>query len=500
MLNNLKSKLQAFEQNYGKFIPYVLAAIFFIVNLIVFTEKDLGHDEPWSVYLGMQSMNNLISKTFLGNPGILFEILLHFWIKIGGIELEWMRILPLIFSTVSLVFLYKIAKHFGKIQTALIAVFLYVFSTFMHYYGFELRAYSLYTMFALMSTWFLFQYLNEQNSGRKTTSHYWIWGFANLCLVYTHWFSWFFVGFQLFLTFCYFKQHRIKIIFLSGLLLIGFLPAAIKLFNWFVTLTSQGTFLTPPSKDALYGAISHFFNDTRGFAMIAFLVCVAAFGLAIKQKERKFQLLCLNFALPFVTMFLISFKYPMWVDRYFIYVCVGLFLIFSISLTKIYGVLKTRVTRLIFIILSICFLGYYAVSFSADHKKMYFFNYSDAVEYIRKHEKEPFVLANTGWDTALMYAYHHPIFIQAAYGHPFGKKYDNFYFIQLVDNSGLQAIREADCDQVIVFSDRLSDENIKILLDSLAVSYPYQTEAVFFEPYNHAQIFSKTGHESNTEK
>jgi hypothetical protein len=438
------------------------------------------------------SFSDLVSKAFLGNPGILFEILLHFWIKIGGIDLEWIRLLPLIFSSIGIFFLYKIANFFGGLFTALTAVSMYAFSTFMHYYGFELRGYSLYAMLALASTWFLFQYLKEQNTSKKTTLHYWLWGFFSLCLVYTHWFSWFFAGFQFFLTFCYFKQQRTKIAILFALVLIGFVPAAIKLFDWFVNLTSQGTFLTPPKWDGFYYVLSDFFNRTLGFSMIALFICFVAFILAIKQKEKKFQLLCLSIGLPFALMFLISFKYPMWVSRYVIFACAGFILIFVISLIKIFDSLKKQQLKRVWLVFSVCFLGYYFFSFSSNYKFFWFFDYSGAVEFVKKHKKKPFVLVDTSWDLALMYRYHRPILYKVAAGGSPSGKYDDFYYIQLTESSGLQAIREANCDQVIVFGNRFDDPQIVPLLDSLSVLYPVQEQEIpFFSPFFHVKIFQK---------
>jgi len=484
--------LQKFEQKYGAFIPIALAFIFFVVKWLIFTEKDLQHDEPWTIFVATQaSLSDLITVNFLGNPGILFEILLYVWIKIGGLGLEWMRILPLIFASVGVYFLYKIVNHFNGLFAALIAVLMYSCSTFMHYYGFELRCYSLYAMFVLASTWFLLQYLNEQHPTKKTILYYWAWGIANLCLLYTHWFSWFFVGIQLFLVFSYYGQLRKKVILSFAFLLIGFAPVAIKLFNWFIKLTSEGTFLSPPRWDGFYNTLSHFFNNTKGFAMIALAICVVAFILAIKHKGKKFRLLCLNFGLPFALMFLISFKYPMWVPRYVIFAGVGFILIYVISLFKIFDALKSRPAKITWLVFAISLTTVYFVSFKADHKKFqHFFDYSGAVEHIREHEERPFVLAVTNHSAGLMYAYHRPLF-ERQYCYNLHGKYDDFYFLPLETHDHLQAILELNLDQVIVFGHRLFDEEITPLLDSLAAVYPYQTEAQFFAPFYHVKIFQK---------
>ena len=488
----MKTKLQTIEQKYGTFIPYILATIFFVVKWIMFTEKDLAHDEPHAVISAMMPLGKMIPFLLSCNYGILFETLLHFWIKIGGISLEWLRILPLIFSTVTVFFLYKLTKVLGGLSAALIAVVMYVFSTQMHYYGFELRAYSLYAMLALASLWFLLQFLTDQNSQKKTLRYYFAWGFVCLCLVYTHWFSWFFVGFQFFLAFCFFKKQRKSIGLLFVLLLIGFVPAAVGILGHFLTAATQGTFLTPPSWDGFYYTLHHFFNDTRGFAMIAFLICLITFILAMRQKDKKILLVCLSFGLPFFLMFLISFIYPMWVNRYVIFACVGFILMFAISLVNIYKAIKPRWAKVVWLSLCGFLLCYYLISFKADHRKfMYFFDYSGMVEYIHKHEERPFVLVCTNWNIALMHAYHRPLFHNAATGVPFGK-YDNFYFLPLWETEHLQAIQETGCDRVIVVDFRSNEsEEIKTLLDALAEHYHHQSERQFFSPFYHVQILQK---------
>jgi len=344
-------------------------------------------------------------------------------------------------------------------------------------------------MLVLASVWFLLQFLNEQNTRKKTNFYFWIWGVSNLCLVYTHWFSWFFVGIQLFLVFLYYKPLRKKVVFSFAFLMLGFLPATIRLFSWFIKLASEGTFLEPPRWNDFFGTLSFFFNSTRGFAMIALFICVVALFLAMKKKEKKFQILCLNIGIPFALMFLISFKYPMWVPRYVIFAGVGFIQIYVISLFKIYDILKTLRMKIIWVIFAIGLTGIYFASFTADHRRFpIFFDHSGAVEFIRKHEQKPFVFATTNWDGGIVYTYHRPLFENI--NSSIVGEYDNFHFFLLWSDEHLQAIRELNLNQVIVFGNRLFDEDIKPLLDSLAKDLPYQ-KTKFFAPHNHVKIFQK---------
>jgi len=497
-INSMQMYLQKIEQKYGPYIPYALALIFFVVKWIVFTEKNLQHDEPWSVYVAMQTnFSEVVRLALFGGPGILFEILLWLWIGIGGISLEWMRLLPLIFSAVGVYFLYRIAHHFSGLFAGLLAVLMYACSTVMHYYGFELRCYSLYAMFILMSIWFSLQFLNENNTTKQTTFYYWAWGIANLLLVYTHYFAWFFVGIQLFLVFCFYKPLRKKVAALFALLVLGFAPIAIMIFYWIIRFISEGTFfglpaLPSPSWDGWFSTISFFFNRTTGFAMLAVFVCVVAMVLALRKKEKNFPLLCLNVGIPFALMFLISFKIvAMWVPRYVIFACVGFILIYAVSLFKIFDVLKTLRAKIMWIVFAVALTGYYLVSFVPDHRRFpHFFDYTGAVEYIRKHEQRPFVLALTNHSGGFKYAYYRPLF-ERKFEYNLHGKYDGFYFLPLENNDQLQTILELNLDQVIVFGNRLFDERIIPLLDSLATVYPYQSEAQFFFPFYHVVIFQR---------
>jgi hypothetical protein len=492
----MKENLQKIEQKYGRYIPYVLVAIIFIVKWIFFPERDLHHDEPWCVILSIQTtVGHVIAATFVGNPGILFEVLLHFWIKIGGMDLEWMRTLPLIISAIGAFFIYKIAKHFGGILVGFVAVLMYALSSYMNYYGFEVRMYSLYATLSLASTWFMFQYLNEENKSKKTTLYYILWGFSTLCLVYTHWFSWIFVGFQFLLAFCYFKTLQKKIALLFSFVVLGFAPVLIKFIIKFFYLLSrfelEGGFVNAPSLNRFYNTFSEFFNDTRGFAVIAAVVCVVAFILAIKQKNKKFQLLCLSIGLPFTVFYLICFVYPMWVPRYVIFACVGFILIYAISLIKIYNVLKSKWGKTTWLVFAIFLTGFYLSSFDY-YKRLIYFDLSGAVEYIRKHEEKPFVFATTNYDGGIVYTYHQPI-LKSVFAN---REYDDFYFTFFWDDEHLQTIRDLDYDQVIIFGNRLFDEDIIPFLDSLAKDYPYQ-KTEFFAPFNHVRIYQKNEFSEN---
>lgn len=492
-------KLNTIRQlnNLKKYLPYIFTLVYFLINVWIFTEKGLQHDEPHAVWGASRSLPEMWNYFINSNYGVLFEFLLHFWIKLGGIELEWLRILPLIFASFTLLFTYKIANYFSGIWAGILTVILFSCSSCLHYYSFELRAYSLYTLFVAMSIWFCIQYFNS--SSTKATiknSFYWLWIFSNLCLIYTHWLSWFFVGCELMILFpLATKNKKIRFSIINHLLIltICFIPAAINIINLYWGAKDSGI-ITTTSIEAFYSTALHFTNKSIPMLFLYFWAIGWLGWKHIKYKNKLGIFILLSLFLPYFFIWAISFSIPMFFTRYVIYFNLSIILICSIFMIEWIKTQKKKLYRSIGLILFSLSVISYINEFKPNHKDYnYFFDYKNQVKYIKDNIKEtPYMIVSAEWDAGFYYNFdnNHTIF-KGALKHKAYNKYNNFYHCRLFELSDLDEIKNTPCNQIFLIGQNIKNTDYQPLVDSLKTYYSYYSEVKEFAPFLKVQIFSK---------
>src|ERR1700739_1627735 len=91
------------------YFPLLLFALNVVLKVLYLTTAAIGHDEPFSIYhaqFNIEDILHQIKKGVYGNNPPLFEIILHYWIKLFGISPTSLRALPALFACLSPVALY----------------------------------------------------------------------------------------------------------------------------------------------------------------------------------------------------------------------------------------------------------------------------------------------------------------------------------------------------------------------------------------------------------
>jgi len=136
-----------FEENsklLNRYLPAVLFLVAFFWKLPYINVRDISLDEPYSIYNAQKGVIDIIKISTEGEPTPpLFMLLLHFWIKLFGLEPASVRFLPLIFNALTVVFVYLTGKRFFSFWAGIIASGFFLFSTAHFFHGLETRAYSL---------------------------------------------------------------------------------------------------------------------------------------------------------------------------------------------------------------------------------------------------------------------------------------------------------------------------------------------------------------------
>ncbi len=307
--------------------PIVLATLFFIVNLLLraiqLTKNPLSGDEPFTLYHGQMQPSMIVSELLKGNNPPLFELLLHYWIGWKDISLQWIRILPLIFSALTAFFLFLLANNIKKGYFPLIVSLIYTFSVYHLQFGQEVRVYSLFGCLAVISMWVFLKVWRDQ-----ATLKWWILlVIVNSCLIYAHYFGFFLLLIQTILIFSdaslLKKSIKKYVVYVIAIILLYIPLIPIILQHFVFNENGSNTWLAPASSvEDLYNMLWKFSNKPV-VTVLGIAILLSAVVKYILSKDKKLnvevKLLLVWFIVSFFGMFIISFKIPMYLDRYLIY-------------------------------------------------------------------------------------------------------------------------------------------------------------------------------------
>ena len=129
-------------------IIFIFFLNFFIKGLYL-DANPIEMDEPFSIFHAQMGISEIINELKGGNNPPLYEIFLHFWIKMFGISPFSVRFPSLLFGTLNVFFIYLISKRFFNLRIAILSVILVSFSNYHLFFSHEARVY---TLFALLTT------------------------------------------------------------------------------------------------------------------------------------------------------------------------------------------------------------------------------------------------------------------------------------------------------------------------------------------------------------
>jgi uncharacterized membrane protein len=229
-------------------LVYLIPLALFVFNLFLKVQKikyeGIGLDEPFSIYVSQFDLSAIVSYLNEGNNPPLYEVFLHFWTNIFGIEAKAVRIPSTIFSCLTAVMIYKIGRQFFSLRTGLIAAILFTFSNHQMFFAHEARVYPMFMFLTCMSMFFFLKIINSEKNKRT------IIGFivSSILLVYAHYFGVIVLGIQL-LSILFIDEIRSKqlksFLKLYGIISLLYLPQLVVLGKRFFISASEGTWLQP---------------------------------------------------------------------------------------------------------------------------------------------------------------------------------------------------------------------------------------------------------------
>ncbi len=392
------------------YIPFILLLIAFFWKYYYIGARDICGDEPFTIFHAQDSVHNILKLPAQNEPNPpLFMLLLHFWMKLFGNNPISVRTLPLIFNSFTAVYLYLIGKKLINIWAGLFVAGFFLFSTVHFYFGLETRTYSL-MVFATSAALYYYMSLMEEPD-RKI--YFWGLIITNIIIVYAHYFGWFIVVIQLVLSFINIKNNRsfskkVVIVFITTILL--FIPMTYVFIKQYLK-SKQGTWVAYPKMSDYLTQLKFFLNNKEVSIIIGAIILIGfivAFIYKIKyERYKKLLVIFLWWFLPYTFMFIVSFKIPMFINRYLLFNSVGLYVFIVMALVIFFERVKP-VSSIIFVFaLFIMFR-----SLEINSNTLYYREVRKAVEFTKgKTSDSTLIIIHPYWtNLGFMYYYNRSIF------------------------------------------------------------------------------------------
>jgi len=389
------------------YIPILLFLTALIWKLFYIGARDICIDEPFTIFHAQLSVIDILQLPTKNEPNPpLFMLLLHFWIKLFGISPFSVRILPILFSTLTAVFLYLTGKRFFGFWSGIIASGMFILSTQHFYFGGDTRTYSMLSMATAAALYYLFSLIENPEKKKYFVALI----ISNFILVYSHYFGWLTVFIEVLISIFYIQNRKVIIktwlaVFITILLYIPMFQIMISQFF----ISKESTWVTPPPAYEYVRQLEAFLNSKKVFRILIYLlgsgIILAFITKTGKEKIKELIMLLLWWLVPYTFMFLISYKIPMFTDRYVLFNSIGLYLFIGAAIGFLFQKIRFLIPLISAGILILMFQYMHTNDYAPRKVKM-------AAKYVHEKQDNPSeVIIYAHWaDLGFIYYYDPELF------------------------------------------------------------------------------------------
>ena len=290
--------------------------------------NELAGDEPFTVYWAQRPLADLFGMLRTENNPPLYFLLMHGWSLLVPLDPGWLRVPSAVFSALTVWPLFLIGRRLGGNAVGITAALLFSFS--QHGYGFahEVRAYSL---FVLACTWAVWQLLRlakdeHRHPSQRAASIIWL-VLANVVATWAHYFGWLMVGLELIMVFSVpaLRAVRVKMLVAAALTGLCSIPLVGILFARAGTSLDHGTWVEVPGWEEPYNMLMRWSNAP--VVTVFFLLLIILSFIRGQMRYMRMSIPLLWCGLPLIGMFLASFLFPIYLDRYLLFASIGFYLL-----------------------------------------------------------------------------------------------------------------------------------------------------------------------------
>ena len=326
--------LKTFNSIY--FIPAALLLLNFSIKIIYLSSGDISGDEPFTIFYSQVDFNTFSAMLKTENNPPFFFLLMHYWIKLFGISSFSARFMPLLFSTLTVLFIYKTGLKFFNLRIAIITSLLFTFSNFHIFFAHETRVDSLFTLLTTVSMYSFLSLVRDKNQ-RK---HFILLILSNTLLVYSHFFGFFVILIQI-VSLISIKEIRQSIFkkysIISLITFVLYLPY-IKLLILRFSSSSHGTWVPAPNLEGLYNTLWKFSNAPVNTVLFLLILLTSSAALIMRWNKTDIlktvyvKVTAIWFLMPFLLIFILSLHTPMFLDKYLIFVSIGYYFLIAVAI------------------------------------------------------------------------------------------------------------------------------------------------------------------------
>ncbi len=314
--------------------------LFLVLNLVLkyffLVSIPLDGDEPFSVFFSQVSYSELFEMIKTENNPPLHFILLNIWTKLFGISELSVRFPSYLFSCFTVIYIYLIGSKFFSKQVAISSAVFFTFSSMNMLFSHEARVYAIFGFLTAATFYYFLICLSNKNKFNSFVKLI----LCNSFIIFAHFFGFFVIFIQVIvLAILYYNKiaKTKKFIYSYLSVLIIYSPYLVIFIQRFFQSASKGTWISPPNDiSALYFMLWKFCNAPAITVLLIVIMLFALFLFLFKQKNKQINFQTITVLVwslfPFFFMYAISYKVPMYLDRYLVYVSIGFYLLFSISI------------------------------------------------------------------------------------------------------------------------------------------------------------------------
>ncbi len=433
------------EQN--KLLHIALLTVVILANILVrfaglFTEGLYG-DESFSVFHAQQSIPELYERLLFDRNPPLYFFTLHYWIKIFGLNLFYLKGLSALFSVGTAAIIYLFAKRFLNLFSAIVASIFFLISSIQLTMSHELRAFALVGLLSVMSFYFFLATLQKPKKSNLI-----ILAIVNLLLMFTHYMSVFIPLVQLVCSFCFYKSNKKGFRYVIYSFVISTLMYAPWIKIVIDNIPEAGSFwLEIPGLDDLilvFRSLSGIQQLILHSSIILTFLLILIFDkkkrfLSESFNRRYFFLLLLWYILPVVTDYTIAHYTPIFRLRYIVYSSLGLFLLLAYIISSI------RIHRAFKLLIVVFMLIIPIIKFSPYPKEAELWR--EIVPRVKKMKDSKSIVLVSAWYQYRSFAYYYNIdFFKDYKNTPYLLSTDSVFLLD--DSIGFQSIYYKDAERV----------------------------------------------------